>query len=561
MPVAILSPYVKSATPINQLNVSARNYALLLFGCVLFHIAGTWSLPLIDRDEPRFAEASREMTERGDYIVPRFNNQLRLDKPPLTYWAQTASYRVFGQNDFAARFPSAIAAALTAVVIFAWGSRLRPATASQACIGAAKVGWWAAIIFTLSLQTFLHAKAAVADMWLVLFMTIAHWAGYELMQRPRLSAQRSTLNKGAAVFQPPWALRKALFLVFYLALALGFLAKGPIGWTPLLTVGVTILFARDLRLTRQLKFVRGIALMLAVVALWGIPALIQTHGEFFAVGFGRHVIGRSFATMEGHGANSFWMYLLLLPFYFLTIFVSFFPWSIKLPWLTKELWRKRKAGIADPGYNENKIDNYLLACVAIIFIIFTPVRTKLPHYTLPAFPLLALLLARYWSQQGHSVGRKLDGFKPSSLKTVENESIVRGGRFFFKPIAIVTACLWLAVALIVPPLVARSFPAYTLFQQSRAYLQQNMQLPSVDFEEPSLVWYFRSRVNGFLTPMNSRHAAEFMEKPGARFVVLPTSMVTTLFGNHPQTWKIFSTRGFNIAKGKRVELTLVLKPE
>src|SRR5207253_6728825 len=142
-------------------------------------------------------------------------------------------YRIFGENDFAARFPSAVAAALIAMSILDWGTRLRTPTASQGRIGGERVGWWAAIIFTLSLQTFLHAKAAVADMWLVLFMTIAHWAGYELMQRPRLSAQRSTLNKGAAVFQPPWALRKALFLVFYLALALGFLAKGPIGWTPL----------------------------------------------------------------------------------------------------------------------------------------------------------------------------------------------------------------------------------------------------------------------------------------------------------------------------------------
>ncbi len=99
-------------------------YAILFFACVLFHILGTWSLPLIDRDEPRFAEASREMIERGNYIVPYFNNQLRLDKPPLTYWAQVASYHIFGENDFAARFPSAIAAALTAILIFAWGRRM-----------------------------------------------------------------------------------------------------------------------------------------------------------------------------------------------------------------------------------------------------------------------------------------------------------------------------------------------------------------------------------------------------------------------------------------------------
>ena len=139
-------------------------------------------MPLIDRDEPRFAEASREMIERGNYIVPYFNNQLRLDKPPLTYWAQVASYHIFGENDFAARFPSAIAAALTALLIFVWGRRM----------GGEKLGWWAAIIFTLSLQTFVHAKAAVADMWLVLFVTLASWAGYELIQRPTPNAQRPT---------------------------------------------------------------------------------------------------------------------------------------------------------------------------------------------------------------------------------------------------------------------------------------------------------------------------------------------------------------------------------
>ena len=86
------------------LKSAPAKYAILFFGCVLFHILGTWTLPLIDRDEPRFAEASREMIERGNYVVPYFNNQLRLDKPPLTYWAQVASYHIFGENDFAASF-------------------------------------------------------------------------------------------------------------------------------------------------------------------------------------------------------------------------------------------------------------------------------------------------------------------------------------------------------------------------------------------------------------------------------------------------------------------------
>jgi 4-amino-4-deoxy-L-arabinose transferase-like glycosyltransferase len=496
-------------------------HVLLFICCVLFHIAGTWSLPLIDRDEPRFAEASREMIERGDYIVPYFNNQLRLDKPPLTYWAQAVSYRVFGENDFAARLPSAIAAALTALVIFAWGMRL----------DGEKLGWWAAIIFTLSLQTFVHAKAAVADMWLVLFVTLAHWSGYELLQR-------RTSNQEAAASKLPWPICKSPFLIFYLSLALGFLAKGPIAWTPLLTVGAIIFYLRDWQLGRRFKFVYGILLTLTVIALWGIPALIQTRGEFFTVGIGRHVIGRSFATMEGHGANSLPIYLLLLPFYFVTLFVSFFPWSIKLPWLVRKLWRERKTGIADPGYNVNNIDAYLFAGIGIIFVIFTLVKTKLPHYTLPAFPLLALLLARYW--KGASIANR---------------------RSSFNAIAIVTTCMWIAIALVIPPMVAPFFPAYQLFQESRAALQPNMQFASVEFEEPSLVWYFRSRVKGFLRPLNRRRAPEFMTAPGSRLVVLPTPAAGTLFANGPADWQTFSTSGFNIAKGKRVDLTLVLKPE
>ena len=458
------------------------------------------------------------MIQRADYVVPYFNNQLRLDKPPLAYWAQVASYRIFGENDFGARFPSAIAAALTALVILAWGRRI-----------GAEVGWWAAIIFTLSLQTFLHAKAAVADMWLVLFVTIAYWAGCELLhrRRPTSNAQRSILNS-----QRKW------WWMFYLSLALGFLAKGPIAWIPLLTVVMTIVLARDWQLARHFKLLRGILLMFAGIALWGIPALLQTHGEFFAIGIGRHVVGRSLATMEGHGANSFGMYVLLLPFYFVTVFVSFFPWSIKLPWLIRRLCRK-KATIADPGYSRNAIDNYLITGISIIFVIFTLVATKLPHYTLPAFPLLALLLARHW----------------------QGVAAIKHHCFLFRNIAMSAACAWIAIALVVSPLVARFFPAYQLFQESRAYLQSNMQFASVEFEEPSLIWYFRSRVQSFLTRLNKKNAVDFMSRPGPRFVIVPTSAAETLFADRPQDWKSFSTRGFNVAKGKFVDLTLVLKPD
>jgi 4-amino-4-deoxy-L-arabinose transferase-like glycosyltransferase len=489
------------------LKSAIRNYALLFFACVLFHVIGTWSLPLIDRDEPRFAEAAREMIERADYVVPYFNNQYRFDKPPLTYWAQVASYRILGENDFAARFPTAIAAALVALAIFAWGSR----------IGGNRVGWWAAIIFTLSLQVFAHGKAAVADMWLVLFVAMAHRAGYEMLSRYRGTSAHQTSNIKHQTFDRWW-------WIFYLALALGFLAKGPIGLIPLLTVAAVKWQDRQIGLGKHFALVRGLVLTFAIISLWAIPALIRTHGEFLRVGIGRHVIGRSFGAMEGHGSNSFVMYLLLLPFYFVTVFVSFFPWSIKLPWLFKRLRASR-----------DQVDLYLVAGTVITFAIFTLVKTKLPHYTLPAFPLLSLLLAR---------------------QLVVSEFWTRR----FKGIATTIATIYVCIALIGPPLIAATFPSRDLFKQSQNDLRPEMEFGAMEFTEPSLVWYFRSRIRGWMTTLDRDTVKPFMEKPGPRFAIMPTKIAETLFADHPADWKTYPHRGFNIVKGKSVELTLVLKP-
>ena len=131
----------------------------------------------------------------------------------------------------------------------------------------------------------------------------------------------------------------------------------------------------------------------------------------------------------------------------------------------------------------------------------------------------------------------------------------------FTAIAVTTACVWIAIALFVPPMVARFFPAYQLFKQSRASLQPDMQFASVEFEEPSLVWYFRAQVKSFLLPLNRRRAGEFMTAPGPRFTVLPTPVAGALFAQRPSNWQMFSAEGVNIAKGKRVDLTLALKTD
>jgi 4-amino-4-deoxy-L-arabinose transferase-like glycosyltransferase len=476
---------------------------LVFFGSLLLHVAGTWSIPLVDRDEPRFAEAAREMRERGDYVIPYFNDKYRFDKPPFIYWTQIASYRLFGENEFGARLPSAVAAALTAVLLFAWGRRL----------GSERIGWWAAIIFSLCLQTFVHAKAAVADMWLVFFVTAAHWAAFELIA--------DSLGAGS----PPGheRLRKYWRLAFYTALGFGFLAKGPLAWLPLLTVFSMKFFVRDLPLTRRFWFATGMLGTFAIVCAWGIPALIRTNGEFFRVGIGRHVVERSFNVMEGHGANSWNTYLAAMPFYFLTVFISFFPWSIKLPGLTKRIWRNRDA-----------IDKYLISGALIFFIIMSLVKTKLPHYTLPAFPLLSLLLARHLSE--------LRGFPRFAPRT-----------------AAIACAVSLGAALIGFPLLAPTFPSAQLYKMSRKDLLPEMDFANVDYAEPSVVWYFRSRVHGFFRGLNPDQVEKFMNFPGPRFVIVPTEVAEALAAKIPPAWKTYRAHGFTIVKGRPTDLTLILK--
>lgn len=458
----------------------------------------------MDRDEPRFAEASREMRERGDYVVPYFNNKYRFDKPPFIYWTQMASYRLFGENDFAARFPSGVAAALTAVLLFAWGRRL----------GSERIGWWAAIIFSLCLQTFIHARAAVADMWLVFFVTAAYWAAYELIA-DWLGPPTSTRNSRR---------RKYWWLAFYVALAFAFLAKGPLGWMPLLTVAVMKFFLRGQPLNRRFWFAPGILFTLAIVFLWGIPALLRTHGEFFWVGIGRHVVERSFGALEGHGGQTWTSYFLTLPFYFGTVFISFFPWSIKLPALTKRLWRERDG-----------VDRYLIVGTAIIFILMTVVKTKLPHYTLTAFPLLSLLLARHLFA-------------------------LPGSPRFAKRAAVAAVVVSLGTALLGFVILARSFPTVQLFKKSEKDLLPEMHFGNVDYAEPSVVWYFRSRVHGFSWSGRQEDAKKYMEFWGPKFIILPTDVAKTVYPELPPGWKSYTAQGFNFPKGKRTDLTMILKP-
>jgi 4-amino-4-deoxy-L-arabinose transferase-like glycosyltransferase len=470
---------------------------LLLLAALLFLSIGNGALPLIDRDEPRFAEASREMLERGDWVVPYFNNKYRFDKPPLIYWLQASSYRVLGQNEFAARFPSVLCAALTVVALAAWAARhSNPTTGARA-----------AIIFLLNLQVFAHGRAAVADMAMVLFVTLASWSAWEAMEDPRPNS------------------RKFWSIAFWGTLALGFLAKGPIALLPVVAAAVHASSAATHR-PRWHFWLGGPALTLSLIGLWGIPALLNTHGAFATVGLGKHVVARTVAPMEGHGSSHLWSYLATLPLYFITLFPGMAPWSFWIPAALRHHWLRRSS---------QPLSRFLLLSSALIFAIFTLSRTKLPHYTLPAFPFLSLLLAQWW---------------PEKL-----------GPRTFQIAAAFSAAAGLLLATLGFPTAQRLFISAQIAHTVSPWLQPGMAFASVDYHEPSIVWSLRSQLKNFHEPIKERDALRWMSQPGSRLLILPSSTAQKLFPQIPPHWHHATTEGWHLVKGRKITLTALAKPE
>jgi 4-amino-4-deoxy-L-arabinose transferase-like glycosyltransferase len=465
----------------DRLKTTAQLLGLFSF-CLGLHLCGTWAFPLMDRDEPRFAEAAREMRESGDWVVPTFNGKPRYDKPPLTYWLQIGALKIFGENEFAARFHAPLCAALTALVVFGFCESLYGRAAA----------WHAAIAFTVCLQLLVSGKAAIADMPMLLCVTLAAWAGWELLKRP-----------GGF-----WR------TIFFAALAVGFLAKGPVAWLPLIWIFVYAKWAGVTGFAGRFRFLRGTVPMLGIVALWAVPACWKTHGEFFTVGLGRHVIARSFAPLEGHGGRGWALYLALFPFYSVTVFASFFPWAIWLPATVRRLRQKRA-----------QADVYLLGGVLTTFVVFSIVATKLPHYTLPAFPLLACLVAPHLAQSRTA--------------------------FYIATVGMVVLNLGLSFC-------APSFLGPSVAQAALATLPANLpqttRFASVEFDEPSLVWYFRSRFKTAHELIAPDAFNDFIRGPGARVCLVPDEIAASL----PDAARV---SGWNLAKGRRVALRVLRKDD
>jgi 4-amino-4-deoxy-L-arabinose transferase-like glycosyltransferase len=327
--------------------------ALLLFASILFFFR-LGATGLFDADEPAYAQAAREMLQRGDWVTPHFNGQPRFDKPILFYWLILLSYRVFGITEFAVRVWSALAG--LGLVVLVWQEARRR-------IGG-EAGLWAGIAFGANLLTALLARAAVTDMLLTFFVTAAILAGLGALEAPGSGGR--------------WQSRG-----MWTAMALAVLVKGPVGvLIPAMALGGCLIALPGTRgCLRRLFPWEGPVLFVVIAAPWYVLALLA-NGWAFVEGFViKHHVTRYTGVISSH-AGPLWFYLPV-------ILVGFFPWSGFLP---AALWRAaktvygRKAGTAG-----DRLAVVCLCWLVGLFIFFSLAGTKLPSYLFPAFPAMALL--------------------------------------------------------------------------------------------------------------------------------------------------------------------------
>ena len=403
-------------------HVKHQLWIVAVAATVMFTRLGTTQL--WDEDEPKNAACAREMLERGDWVVPSFNYELRTDKPVLLYWLMMPAYAVFGVNEFAARFWSAALAVGTCLCTYHLGRMLFRA----------EVGLWAGLILATNLMFVVAGRAATPDSTLIFLSTLAMLLFVRGVQGSGFSIQsngeveNTGIPKSSGLTSAPRSTSRdrwlpnswPAFATIYAVLGLALLAKGPVGLIlPTAVIGVFLLWvqqpeAAELR-SRQVSLRRRVlgfvqrflcttwamrplawlVVPLLVAGPWYVLVGLRTDGAWLEGFFGKHNFQRFNEPLEGHSGP--------LLYYVPAIMAGFFPWSVFLPLSVWQVWKDIRAKQAhSPAC-------MLLACWCCCWIaVFSMAGTKLPSYVLPVYPALALITARWlvcWSSQRIEVGR------------------------------------------------------------------------------------------------------------------------------------------------------------
>ncbi|MGX6648653.1 ArnT family glycosyltransferase [Maricaulaceae bacterium MS644] len=330
-------------------------------------LAGVFTLPVIDRDEARYAQATAQMLESGNYVEIRFLDTARNKKPAGIHWLQAASVAAVSSEAareiWAYRLPSVLGAMLAAAFTALAGARLYSSGAGLAAGG----------LLGVSVLLGVEAGIAKTDAMLTATVGLAFLAFIALRQSAEIADPARRRNSARL-----WA------VIWWAALGAGALVKGPVA--PLcagLAVVVLCALERRIKWALPLAFWPGPLLAVLLALPWLIAVQIATGGGFLAEALGGDLGPKLVSGDEGHGGAP-GLHLVLLP-------LLFFPGIALLPaglraavkdWRASSLPIARSAGLAAK----------LIACFALpTWILFEILPTKLPHYVLPAYPALAVL--------------------------------------------------------------------------------------------------------------------------------------------------------------------------
>ncbi len=339
----------------------ARAAMVLLVVALLGFLPGFFSIPPIDRDEARFAQATKQMVEIGDYVDIRFQDEVRYKKPVGIYWVQAAVVKTATALGFSG--------ALTTI----WLYRLPSLVGS---IGAVLLTYWTALAFVprraavlaglmMASCVLLGIERLLAKTDALLLMTVV--AAMGAMARAYLWHERERLDAASA-----WIVAA----IFWTALAAGVLLKGPlIVMVVALAAIALIVVDRSAAWLLTLKPIAGIIWLAVLVLPWFVAIIGRTGDAFLAGSVGEDLLGKIFTGQESHGAPP--------GYYFVLFWVTFWPGATLAALATPAVWRARR----------ERAVKFLLAWLVPSWVVFELVVTKLPHYVLPLYPAIAILTA------------------------------------------------------------------------------------------------------------------------------------------------------------------------
>ena len=329
-------------------------FKIITFGVLFFLIlsalfSGQNNIPPIDRDEARFAQASRQMVQSNDYINIKFQDEMRAKKPVGIYWLQATSGKIFGLFDIGSfRIPSLISSIISIIFTCLIARLIFPFQQSLIVT----------MFFASSMAFLGEAHLAKTDATLLSLICIQQYFLLKL------------ILKGENTFRFKYLYPTIIWVVF----SFGVLVKGPLSFAILFPTLITFCFLqKNFNLIKILNPVLGIIICSIIILPWFFAIDDATQGLFFEKAFNDDFINKLESGQESHGA---WpgTHLLILS-------IAIWPIATFLPSLILFALENKK----------NLVVQFLICWIVPFWIIIELVPTKLFHYSLPVLPAIAIL--------------------------------------------------------------------------------------------------------------------------------------------------------------------------